>query len=328
MAGSRRPPTSFTISAPAARAPPRRPPPCRCRSRSRTSITGASFRITGSTRAISSSAGDRLRAGPGRFAPDIDDIRPLRLQPQRVCRPPRADQGTCPRLKTNLASHSQSPSPAALRVRSNSLFLVRQIHFPAQIRSRLAAADVKNKTLMQTTLNPPVPQTNFPPFSLSRLLRTVFNPIASERVCILIDLPDPARGQGIRLPREPEVLHPAERLQLLLPRPARWRAGRAGPHRRRSLRLQDHRRQQSRSPRRSLGARWPQALPLAATFIPSTRSSSASRPTRPPRRSRPLRNNTASAARRFTASTRSSSTPASPSITTKSAASPKSCASA
>jgi len=46
---------------------------------------------------------------------------------------------------------------------------------------------------MQTTLNPPATQTNFPPFSLSRLLRTVFNPTASERVCILIDLPEPAK---------------------------------------------------------------------------------------------------------------------------------------
>ena len=46
---------------------------------------------------------------------------------------------------------------------------------------------------MQTTLNPPVSQTKFPPFSLSRLLRTVFNPVANERVCILIDLPDPAQ---------------------------------------------------------------------------------------------------------------------------------------
>jgi hypothetical protein len=44
---------------------------------------------------------------------------------------------------------------------------------------------------MQTTLNPPATQTKFPPFSLSRLLRTVFNPGAGERVCILIDLPDP-----------------------------------------------------------------------------------------------------------------------------------------
>jgi hypothetical protein len=45
---------------------------------------------------------------------------------------------------------------------------------------------------MQTTLNPPASQTKFPPFSLSRLLKTVFNPVANERVCILIDLPDPA----------------------------------------------------------------------------------------------------------------------------------------
>jgi aminopeptidase len=45
---------------------------------------------------------------------------------------------------------------------------------------------------MQTTLNPPASQTKFPPFSLARLLRTVFNPVSSERVCILIDLPDPA----------------------------------------------------------------------------------------------------------------------------------------
>jgi len=45
---------------------------------------------------------------------------------------------------------------------------------------------------MQTTLNPPTAQTKFPPFSLARLLRTVFNPGAGERVCILIDLPDPA----------------------------------------------------------------------------------------------------------------------------------------
>ena len=31
----------------------------------------------------------------------------------------------------------------------------------------------------------------FPPFSLSRLLKTVFNPDAGERVCILIDLDKP-----------------------------------------------------------------------------------------------------------------------------------------
>ena len=31
----------------------------------------------------------------------------------------------------------------------------------------------------------------FPPFSLTRLLRTVFEPVAGKRVCILIDLPEP-----------------------------------------------------------------------------------------------------------------------------------------
>ena len=33
---------------------------------------------------------------------------------------------------------------------------------------------------------------SFPPFSLTRLLRTVFNPKAGERVCVLIDLADPS----------------------------------------------------------------------------------------------------------------------------------------
>src|SRR5689334_1597985 len=32
---------------------------------------------------------------------------------------------------------------------------------------------------------------NFPPFSLTRLLRTVFAPKPGERVALLIDLPDP-----------------------------------------------------------------------------------------------------------------------------------------
>ena len=42
--------------------------------------------------------------------------------------------------------------------------------------------------IAQTKLT--VPET-FPPFSLSRLLKTVFNPSAGERVAILIDLEDP-----------------------------------------------------------------------------------------------------------------------------------------
>ncbi|MEO6907671.1 MAG: hypothetical protein ABI210_07250 [Abditibacteriaceae bacterium] len=39
-------------------------------------------------------------------------------------------------------------------------------------------------------ISPEVPQ-NYPPFSLSRLLKTVFHPKGGERVCILIDLEDP-----------------------------------------------------------------------------------------------------------------------------------------
>ena len=44
---------------------------------------------------------------------------------------------------------------------------------------------------MQDTSNPPAAQWNFPPFSLARLLRTVFAPDSGERVCILIDLENP-----------------------------------------------------------------------------------------------------------------------------------------
>jgi aminopeptidase len=42
-------------------------------------------------------------------------------------------------------------------------------------------------------LNPPA---IFPPFSLTRLLRTVFAPRPGERIAILIDLPDPAQVKG------------------------------------------------------------------------------------------------------------------------------------
>jgi len=57
---------------------------------------------------------------------------------------------------------------------------------------------------MQTTLNPPASQTKFPPFSLTRLLRTVFNPVSSERVCILIDLPDPAQVKDFAFLKDPQ----------------------------------------------------------------------------------------------------------------------------
>ena len=45
----------------------------------------------------------------------------------------------------------------------------------------------------------------FPPFSLTRLLRTVFNPSAGERVCILIDLELPREVEGFRFLQNPDL---------------------------------------------------------------------------------------------------------------------------
>src|SRR5690606_32965391 len=39
------------------------------------------------------------------------------------------------------------------------------------------------------------PYRGFPPFSLTRLIRTTFAPKPGERVAILIDLPDPANAR-------------------------------------------------------------------------------------------------------------------------------------
>ncbi|MGA3170247.1 MAG: hypothetical protein ABSE62_04470 [Chthoniobacteraceae bacterium] len=57
---------------------------------------------------------------------------------------------------------------------------------------------------MQTTLTAPPSETQFRPFSLARLLRTVFNPGASERVCILIDLPDPREVKDFAFLKNPD----------------------------------------------------------------------------------------------------------------------------
>lgn len=46
---------------------------------------------------------------------------------------------------------------------------------------------------------------DFPPFSLSRLLRTVFQPSAGERVCILIDLDDPREVKDFAFLKNPEL---------------------------------------------------------------------------------------------------------------------------
>src|SRR5689334_6109123 len=44
---------------------------------------------------------------------------------------------------------------------------------------------------------------NFPPFSLARLLKTVFNPKPGERVAILIDLEDPRDLKGFKFLENP-----------------------------------------------------------------------------------------------------------------------------
>lgn len=63
---------------------------------------------------------------------------------------------------------------------------------------------------MSTTLsNPPAALTNrysdrsFPPFNLARLLRTVFAPAGGERVCVLIDLPNPAQVKDLAFLADP-----------------------------------------------------------------------------------------------------------------------------
>jgi hypothetical protein len=59
-----------------------------------------------------------------------------------------------------------------------------------------------NATIEQS----PVDRTRqFPPFSLSRLLRTVFDPKRGERVCILIDLENPRDIAGFGFLRNPDL---------------------------------------------------------------------------------------------------------------------------
>jgi aminopeptidase len=57
--------------------------------------------------------------------------------------------------------------------------------------------------IAQTKLT--VPET-FPPFSLSRLLKTVFNPSAGERVAILIDLDDPRGIKDFGFLKDPDLM--------------------------------------------------------------------------------------------------------------------------
>lgn len=52
---------------------------------------------------------------------------------------------------------------------------------------------------------PTSPPRKFPPFSLTRLLRTVFDPKPGERICILIDLDEPHQMEGFRFLQRPEL---------------------------------------------------------------------------------------------------------------------------
>ena len=51
---------------------------------------------------------------------------------------------------------------------------------------------------------PTQPKREFPPFSLTRLLTTVFDPKGGERVCILIDLDDPRDIADFRFLKNPD----------------------------------------------------------------------------------------------------------------------------
>jgi hypothetical protein len=57
-------------------------------------------------------------------------------------------------------------------------------------------------TIEQTTVETPG---KFPPFSLSRLLKTVFAPKKGERVCILIDLDNPREMAGYAFLKDPDL---------------------------------------------------------------------------------------------------------------------------
>ncbi len=60
---------------------------------------------------------------------------------------------------------------------------------------------MNSSTIEPPTARPP----QFPPFSLSRLLRTVFDPPPGERVCLLIDLEDPREAESFRFLQDPDL---------------------------------------------------------------------------------------------------------------------------
>jgi hypothetical protein len=58
---------------------------------------------------------------------------------------------------------------------------------------------------MTSTARDPYADRQFPPFSLTRLLTTVFDPKPGERVCILIDLDDPREVTDFRFLQNPDL---------------------------------------------------------------------------------------------------------------------------
>jgi len=71
----------------------------------------------------------------------------------------------------------------------------------------MVLASLKQIPIMTTT-SPTIQTTadhrEFPPFSLSRLLSTVFEPTFGRKICILIDLPDLAEARGMAFLNNPE----------------------------------------------------------------------------------------------------------------------------
>ena len=59
--------------------------------------------------------------------------------------------------------------------------------------------------MQTTTAAPSISRSIHPPFSLVRLLRTVFAPEGGERICILIDLDDPRDVEGFRFLQNPDL---------------------------------------------------------------------------------------------------------------------------
>ena len=64
----------------------------------------------------------------------------------------------------------------------------------------------------------------FPPFSLSRLLRTVFEPKGGERVCILIDLDEPRDVAAFGFLKNPDLSIQRNAYEVFLPRALRTAA--------------------------------------------------------------------------------------------------------